>query len=147
MNQKRKKRLGIESKNDFRSATSSTPTTPRASINIPGTEEEDNALEEETEAYQSEHSPLLHEHAHLVAAYSKKNDIIKGLRPFQKEEWMESNIFFKAVLLVKAPVMLILKSTVPLVDYEVDEHNWNKFVIMINCITAPTFMVFATKCK
>lgn len=45
----------------------------------------------------------------------------------------------------QAPVILILKLTVPLVDYDVANHNWNKLTIMINCILAPFFIVIATK--
>jgi sodium/potassium/calcium exchanger 6 len=41
--------------------------------------------------------------------------------------------------------MLLLKLTVPLVDYDSHNHNWNKITIMMNCILAPMFMIFATK--
>jgi len=47
--------------------------------------------------------------------------------------------------LVKSPVVLILKLTIPLVDYEAANHNWNKATMIINCFTAPLFMVFAVK--
>ncbi len=45
----------------------------------------------------------------------------------------------------KAPVIFLLKITIPLVDYEVKNHNWNKATNCINCLLAPLFMVFATK--
>jgi sodium/potassium/calcium exchanger 6 len=41
--------------------------------------------------------------------------------------------------------MLILKLTVPLVDYDAPNHNWNKLTILVNCLSAPFFMISATK--
>jgi sodium/potassium/calcium exchanger 6 len=35
--------------------------------------------------------------------------------------------------------------TIPLVDYEAENHNWNKFLNIINCLTGPLFTVFAIK--
>ena len=35
--------------------------------------------------------------------------------------------------------------TIPLVDYEAENHNWNKFLNVINCLTGPLFIVFAIK--
>jgi sodium/potassium/calcium exchanger 6 len=37
--------------------------------------------------------------------------------------------------------------TIPLVDYEAENHNWNKFLNMMNCLTGPLFIVFAIKGK
>lgn len=42
-------------------------------------------------------------------------------------------------------MILALKLTIPLVDYDAQNHNWNKITIMVNCLLAPLFMVFATK--
>lgn len=41
--------------------------------------------------------------------------------------------------------MFLLKLTIPLVDYEVENHNWNKITTTVNCLVSPTFMVFAVK--
>lgn len=65
--------------------------------------------------------------------------------PIDANEWKESNFLFKFMLIVKAPVIFVLKLTVPLVDYEARNHNWNKITNIINCIAAPLFMVFAVK--
>lgn len=40
---------------------------------------------------------------------------------------------------------MVLKLTVPLVDYDAHNHNWNKITVMLNCLLAPLFIVFATK--
>lgn len=42
-------------------------------------------------------------------------------------------------------MILLLKLTVPLVDYDAHNHNWNKITVMINCILAPLFIILATK--
>ena len=74
-----------------------------------------------------------------------KKAIYKAVFPIDFNEWNESNIFFKLMLIIKLPVNLILKITIPLIDYEIKNHNWNKVTITINCLTAPMFVVFATK--
>ncbi len=43
--------------------------------------------------------------------------------------------------------MILLKLTIPLVDYDAVNHNWNKVTTIVNCLTAPVFMAFATKSK
>ena len=47
----------------------------------------------------------------------------------------------------QAPTLFLLKMTIPLVDYEAENHNWNKFLNIINCLTGPLFTVFAIKGK
>lgn len=42
-------------------------------------------------------------------------------------------------------MILLLKLTVPLVDYDAHNHNWNKFTLMTNSLLAPLFIIFATK--
>lgn len=77
--------------------------------------------------------------------YTYKSAITEAFTPINAEEWRESNTLFKIMHVVKSPVLLILKLTIPLVDYEVRNHNWNKVTVIINCLTAPLFMVLATK--
>lgn len=71
--------------------------------------------------------------------------IVNTFVPWDKQEWSESNFVFKLMIIVKIPVMFLLKLTVPLVDYDATNHNWNKVTTIVNCLTAPLFMVFATK--
>jgi solute carrier family 24 (sodium/potassium/calcium exchanger), member 6 len=116
-------------KNEFSSATINTST---------------NETIENDEDENGENEPLLFSNS-TYSEYLRSNDIKEGLKPFSNQEWSESNWFLRLFLIVKIPVLYFLKATIPLVDYEAPNHNWNKFVIILNCITAPTFMAFATK--
>ena len=110
------------------------------------TDQQDDSLEENLTR------PLLDGNAHdcetdddEVVHFTVKSAILGALTPIDLSEWNESNLFFKLMLIIKSPVNLILKLTIPLVDYEVRNHNWNKATMIINCLIAPLFMVFAIK--
>lgn len=77
--------------------------------------------------------------------YTKSSSFLATFVPFDREEWRKSNCLFRLMIIIKSPVFLLLKLTIPLVDYEAPNHNWNKFTYAINCLLAPMFMVFAVK--
>jgi hypothetical protein len=79
--------------------------------------------------------------------YSRFDDIIKAIRPFSFGEWRLAGVIGKIMLLVKIPIILVLKLSTPLVDEEAENNNWNKCLIMINCLIAPTFVIFVADCK
>lgn len=79
--------------------------------------------------------------------YSRWYDIKKALKPFGIKDWNEAGIVGKIMLIIKVPITLMLKLTIPLVDEEAKNNNWNKFLIMINFLLAPTFIVFTTDGK
>lgn len=51
------------------------------------------------------------------------------------------------MLIIKIPIILMLKLSTPLVDEEAENNNWNKCLIMINFLIAPTFVAFAADRK
>ena len=50
-------------------------------------------------------------------------------------------------ILIQVPVLFVLKITIPLVDIEKPNHNWNKYLIAINLLIDPVFVLFAIGCK
>ena len=46
----------------------------------------------------------------------------------------------------QTPVFLLLTVTIPVVDLDRDNENWNRFLTIIQCACAPVFAVFATEC-
>lgn len=77
-----------------------------------------------------------------VTAWRK---FIIGLEPIDCEDWSRSNIFKKLFLICKAPAVFFLNLTIPVVDYDEEDHNWNKWLNVLHCITMPVFGVLATK--
>ena len=42
-------------------------------------------------------------------------------------------------------MVFVLNLTIPVVDYGKEDHNWNKWLNVLHCITMPVFGVLATK--
>ncbi len=142
INQKIKKATGqFKSKNDFSSKSKNTKS---ATINETFEDDENEGEDDLTSPLMSGHSHN-HETDDEDIQYTYTSAILECLNPIDLNEWKESNYLFKSMAIVKTPVMLILKLTIPLVDYEAPNHNWNKVTIIINCLTAPLFLVFAIK--
>lgn len=70
---------------------------------------------------------------------------LQGLEPIDREDWCKSNRFWKLFLIVKAPAVFCLNLTVPVVDYDKENHNWNKWLSVLHCVTMPVFSVMVTK--
>ncbi len=142
VNQKIKLSQGIMIKNDFRARGL---TGKSATLDSYNGEDDRSECEEDEEATQ----PLLtnsnreFDFSTTESTYSKSLSI--SCLPIDFNEWRESNLINRALLVVKIPVMYLLKLTIPLVDYDLPSNNWNKSTIMINCLLAPIFMVFATQ--
>ena len=47
------------------------------------------------------------------------------------------------VMSFQAPALFILKLTIPVVDYGLPRHNWNKHLSIVQCIVTPVFCIFA----
>ena len=45
------------------------------------------------------------------------------------------------------PSRFFLNITVPVVDYDKEDHNWNKWLAVLQCFTMPVFITIATKGK
>lgn len=120
---------------------------PQTSVNVQADLGIENEAEEEYENEELTRPLLSRTHIEELPeiGFSAKDAITMSFIPIEKSEWDESSLFFKLIMVVKAPIIILLKLTIPLVDYDGPNHNWNKFTTMINCILAPIFIVFATK--
>ncbi|XP_068678580.1 mitochondrial sodium/calcium exchanger protein-like isoform X2 [Montipora foliosa] len=70
---------------------------------------------------------------------------LQALKPIDREEWYRSTLPWKCFLIVKIPALFFLNLTIPVVDYDKENHNWNKWLTVVQCFTMPVFCVFATK--
>ncbi|XP_030847916.1 mitochondrial sodium/calcium exchanger protein [Strongylocentrotus purpuratus] len=68
-----------------------------------------------------------------------------GLCPVDLKEWAELACYLKIWQLIKCPMLLCLKATVPVVDYNEPKHNWNRLLNTLNLFLAPVFCAFVTK--
>lgn len=70
---------------------------------------------------------------------------LQALKPIDREEWYRSTLPWKCFLIVKIPALFFLNLTIPVVDYDKENHNWNKWLTVVQCFTMPVFCAFATK--
>ncbi|XP_033123250.1 mitochondrial sodium/calcium exchanger protein-like isoform X2 [Anneissia japonica] len=70
---------------------------------------------------------------------------IEGVCPINLEDWKDLSIPNKIYEVVKAPIQLLLLLTIPVVDYDVEKHNWNKPLNTLHIIFGPMLFIFATK--
>ncbi|XP_074643327.1 mitochondrial sodium/calcium exchanger protein-like isoform X1 [Tubulanus polymorphus] len=84
-----------------------------------------------------------------IKKYSNKlrfKRFLKAINPINTEDWSTMNVFWKTLEIFKCPLILALKLTIPLVDYEDTElHKWNKILACLQCFTAPLYCIFATR--
>ncbi|XP_046544013.1 mitochondrial sodium/calcium exchanger protein-like isoform X5 [Haliotis rubra] len=106
----------------------------------------------------NERSPLL-EHAQVENYTLPKKSSSEGednsvfmefletVNPIDIENWPDKRFYSKGYEIFKCPIMLMLKLTIPVVDYSSndDNHNWNRHLNSLHCFTGPVFGVFATK--
>ncbi|CAF2033558.1 unnamed protein product [Rotaria magnacalcarata] len=59
--------------------------------------------------------------------------------------WAERNLINKIFSIIRMPVLLILHFTVPLVDYDVQQHNWNKLLNSFLLLSGPLTVAILTK--
>lgn len=68
---------------------------------------------------------------------------LASISPIDLVEWRKNGILLRILAVFKAPALLVLKLTVPVVNYNSPLHNWNKYLQIIHCIITPVFSLFA----
>uniref|UniRef100_A0A1A9WBV5 Sodium/calcium exchanger membrane region domain-containing protein n=1 Tax=Glossina brevipalpis TaxID=37001 RepID=A0A1A9WBV5_9MUSC len=66
-----------------------------------------------------------------------------SLNPIDVSDWLESGRFGKAIMLMKAPVLVFLKAFIPVVDYEVEGNGWSKLLNCIQLVLLPLLLIYA----
>lgn len=155
VNQKIKLKKGIVTKNDFKAKSTNIEDRNRANgiqDSYNGEDDRDSATSDDDEIAEITR-PLLNtnngdddvESNSQMLKTNYKKSLKQTCNPIDITEWKESNIINKAIIVIKTPVFYLLKMTIPLVDYDLPNSNWNKVTILINSFISPIFMVFATK--
>lgn len=146
VNQKIKLSKGIVTKNDFKAKTSNAG---KSNIQDSYNGEDDRDSDNDDEANEPLLGDIREDNDVEASDISTKNNYPMSLKttclPIDLNEWNDSNLFNKIYICISAPVYYVLKVTIPLVDYDIENSNWNKVNIMLNCLIAPSFMTFATQ--
>ena len=74
--------------------------------------------------------------------WGKVYEIVKVLEFCHFQSSMVSHL---CLLPRQSPAGLMLSLTVPVIDREEENDNWNRWLNILHCVTAPMFIVLATK--
>jgi sodium/potassium/calcium exchanger 6 len=100
---------------------------------------------------ENQEQPLLGSNEHSVSvefvAPPTKHPIVKLLLAFWPfgEAFKRLGIIGKIYEIAKIPIVLLLTLTVPVIDKDEEDDNWNRWLNILQCITAPVFISFTTK--
>ncbi|XP_026835634.1 putative sodium/calcium exchanger 7 [Drosophila erecta] len=68
-------------------------------------------------------------------------DFLLALRPIKCQSWKQADILNRVLLLIRAPAVVICTLYIPLVDYEMEKHGWNKLLNSINVVINPALSI------
>lgn len=69
-------------------------------------------------------------------------EFLYDVNPISEEDWKQSNILFKIVLIVRLPAMLLLQLFIPVVNPTVEKRGWSKLLNCFQLCVTPTIVLF-----
>jgi sodium/potassium/calcium exchanger 6 len=90
----------------------------------------------------SESTPLLASRLDALPAETPMQKFLAALVPLNVDEFWEAKWYGKIYAIMAVPITVCLTLTIPVVDYEEEDQNWNKYLQALQCFTAPVFFVF-----
>uniref|UniRef100_A0A182WJH8 Sodium/calcium exchanger membrane region domain-containing protein n=1 Tax=Anopheles minimus TaxID=112268 RepID=A0A182WJH8_9DIPT len=69
-------------------------------------------------------------------------DFCNHLSPLDPEEWNKAGWAMRIFYLLKAPFLVLLLLTIPIVDSDVERDGWCKLLNICHCLTLPLLIVF-----
>lgn len=70
-------------------------------------------------------------------------ELLWGLSPIN-EEWLAMRWYWKIFQLVKYPISLLLRITIPVVDLDAEKENWNKWLFVLQSVIWVPFCIVVT---
>jgi len=67
----------------------------------------------------------------------------KALNPIDVDEWPEQSLINKCYQVIKCPVEVLFRLTIPVVDEDKPRNNWCQYLAIIHCVLGPVFSMFA----
>uniref|UniRef100_A0A182PRB9 Sodium/calcium exchanger membrane region domain-containing protein n=1 Tax=Anopheles epiroticus TaxID=199890 RepID=A0A182PRB9_9DIPT len=103
------------------------------------------AREEEGRSYATGDANTVHEQnvaSNIPPNEGILNDFFSHLNPIDLEDWDEGGWVMRMFFLLKAPFLLLLLLTIPIVDTTVERDGWCKLLNICHCLTLPLLIVF-----
>ena len=58
----------------------------------------------------------------------------KALNPIDMEEWSELSLIGKCYQVIKCPIEVLFRLTIPVVDEDKPRNNWCQYLAIIHCV-------------
>ena len=68
--------------------------------------------------------------------------LVSALNPIDKEDWPQYSMPIKVYCAIKAPVDLLFRLTIPVVDGGKPRDNWCQYLAIIQCVIGELFSSF-----
>ncbi|XP_043645923.1 putative sodium/calcium exchanger 7 [Drosophila teissieri] len=68
-------------------------------------------------------------------------DFLLAIRPIKCQAWRQADLLNRVLLLIRAPAVVICTFYIPLVDFEMEKHGWNKLLNAINAVVNPALSI------
>jgi len=72
-------------------------------------------------------------------------DFFLAMRPITCEEWRKAYVVERAIMLIQIPGVMLCSIYIPLVDYEMEKHGWNKLLNCIQVMLNPAMSIIVIK--
>ena len=64
----------------------------------------------------------------------------KALNPIDLDEWPEQSLINKCYQVIKCPVEVLFRLTIPVVDEDKPRNNWCQYLAIIHCVLGKTII-------
>ncbi|XP_017066003.1 LOW QUALITY PROTEIN: mitochondrial sodium/calcium exchanger protein [Drosophila eugracilis] len=72
-------------------------------------------------------------------------DFFLALRPIKCAKWQKADLLQRALMLIQLPGVFLCSIYIPLVNYELDKHGWNKLLNCLQVMLNPALSIIVIK--
>ena len=72
-------------------------------------------------------------------------EFLSAINPIDTDGWLDMRWYARCYEIFKSPLIFALTITIPVVEYDEDKNNWNRYLNSLQIFLGITFATFATK--
>ncbi|XP_020713997.1 mitochondrial sodium/calcium exchanger protein-like isoform X1 [Ceratitis capitata] len=76
--------------------------------------------------------------------YTLWQQLLRTLRPYDETEWKSANFLMKGFLILRAPILIMLKMLIPITDQEEEDSGWSRLLNCVQVVLLPSFISYVT---
>ncbi|XP_063056983.1 mitochondrial sodium/calcium exchanger protein [Engraulis encrasicolus] len=124
---------------NYRKRSINGPATPVPTPDLLTSDEYSDGVNKSINSYDEEYQPLL---PHTL---STSQIFLSSLKPVDSRKWRRKPWTWRLLKVVKMPLEVLLLLTVPVVDPDKEDHNWNRPLNCLHLVTGPLVCILTFK--